>query len=307
MQKSLKKKLEDLVEQPVKWDCPLASFTSFHIGGPAHAVVVVNSEDELLATLRFIREYSFDWRIIGKGTNLLVNDRGFQGIVLVLGPGFRYVKVDDKTSDEAVHMRVGGGYGLTKLSNLCVSKGYGGLEFACGIPGSVGGALIMNAGAWGRSMEDIVHSATFMTANGRLECKKDELEFRYRAIRNKELKQGNFVVVEVIMTLHREKSQQLKEQVASYLKKRRSSQPLNLPNAGSIFKNPPKESAGRLIEASGLKGLKVGGAEISSLHANFIVNNGRAKAVDVLTLMNIIQEKVKKDSRIELEPEVHIL
>ncbi len=307
MQKSLKKELDNLTEKPVQWDCSLARYTSFHIGGPAEALVVVNNQEELQEVLRFSKENTIALRVIGKGTNLLVRDQGYKGIVLVLGDGFRYVELGSKVEKDLVQVCVGGGHGLTKLSHWCVEKGYSGLEFASGIPGTVGGALMMNAGAWGSSMENVVHSARVITASKKIDYSTDALQFCYRSLSNVDLTQKDSVVAEVSFRLRRERSQDMEKKISTYLSKRRKSQPLNLPNAGSIFKNPPNDSAGRLIEASGLKGVQVGGAEVSTVHANFIVNRGTAKADDVLTLMNLVQEKVKKDSRVELEPEVHIL
>ncbi len=307
MQRSLKKELNNLTEKPVQWDCSLARYTSFYIGGPAEALVVVDNQEELQEILRFSKERSIALRVIGKGTNLLVRDQGYRGIVLVLGDDFRYVQLKNEIEKDLVKICVGSGHGLTKLSHWCVEKGYSGLEFASGIPGTVGGALMMNAGAWGSSMENVVHSATVITASKKIEYSKDALQFCYRSLSNVDLTQKDSVVVEVTFSLRRERSQEMEKKISTYLAKRRKSQPLNLPNAGSIFKNPPNDSAGRLIEASGLKGVQVGGAEISTVHANFIVNRGTAKADDVLTLMNLVQEKVKKDSRVELEPEVHIL
>ncbi len=304
---SFKTELENLVSAPVKWDCPLAGYTSLGIGGPARALVIVEDENELLRLLRFFRENEVPWRVIGRGTNLLVGDGGFSGVVLVLGHGFQSLAVSKRDVAGCVNVTVGCAYGLTRLANRCVEMGLSGLEFASGIPGTVGGAIIMNAGAWGREIADVITVVTIITPSGRKNLNKKELEFGYRCWENKKDISEPLVVSEITLNLSAGDSEAIKRKCEELRNKRREKQPQKVPNAGSFFKNPSHDSAGRLIEGCGLKGKQIGGAMVSPVHANFIVNQGQATAADVLELMTTIQEKVKKSYNIHLEPEVHII
>lgn len=305
MQPALKRKLGELTTSPVKWDCPLAGYTSFMIGGPADAIVVVEQEEELSLLVSFLQEEEVDWCVIGKGTNLLVSDDGFCGVVIVLGRGFQ--EIDFSYVGENIALTVGGATGLSKLSQQCVEKGLSGLEFASGIPGTVGGAVIMNAGAWGSEMSDVITSVEAITASGKKSYKEKELNFGYRCWNNHVQSKELMVVTKIGMRLSKGDRNSMVEACSDYRKKRFQSQPQRVANAGSVFKNPPGDSAGRLIEASGLKGFQVGGATVSTVHANFIVNKGEATAADVRELMETITNKVKTDSNIELVPEIHFI
>ncbi len=307
MQTSLKKELSSLVRTPVKWDCPLAAYTSFNIGGPAEALLVVEEEGELQSLLQLFAKNEVRWRVIGKGTNLLVHDDGFAGVVLVLGKSFKGLKQWEDKASGRMYVQVGCAMGLTRLSRWCVERGFGGLEFASGIPGTVGGGVIMNAGAWGRAMADVIHTVSVITAHGRKTVTGAELDFGYRCWRNHKSNEEPQVVIEIVVELIRGDRLEMQKNCLSYLEKRMQNQPQKVPNAGSIFKNPSQDSAGRLIEVSDLKGLQVGGAMVSPLHGNFIVNNGHATAADVLELIKLVKKRVKKDSNVDLEPEVHFL
>ena len=337
MEVELKRKLESLVSSPVLWDCPLCDYTSFAIGGPAMALVTVEEMSELQRVLVFLQEQKILWRIIGKGTNLLVNDRGFAGVILILGKGFGTISqlktelnvVPPPTENISANSRlavsegpvlqVGAGCSLARLVSWCTDQGLTGLEFAAGIPGTVGGAVIMNAGAWGCEMAGVLVSVTVITPAGEIRTlPRAELDFGYRIWHDfskrlpsvgvtGEERGARLVVVGVELQLASGDQEQIRSLCQSYREKRRLNQPNKECSAGSFFKNPKGDAAGRLIEASGLKGVRVGGAMVSPVHANFLVNSGGATAEDVVMLMKKVQAAVQKDSGILLEPEVHFL
>jgi len=300
------KRLTELVSQPVEWQCKLSRYTSFAIGGPAEAVVQVDLFRELQPLLGFLAGEKIPWRIIGRGTNLLVPDEGFPGVILRLGGEFAAISEKEDDNDSVI-VRVGGGGSFAGLSRRCSESGLTGLEFACGIPGTVGGAVIMNAGAWGSDIASVLRGVTLVTAEKEINLSSEQLDFTYRCWPGFAAYQGRAVVAAVDLVLHRGDPAAILAQCKSLLERRKATQAREHANAGSFFKNPPDDSAGRLIEASGLKGLRVGGAMVSEQHGNFLVNTGGATAADVLRLMKIVQDKVKSDCGVCLEPEVHFL
>ncbi len=302
-----KEKLVSLVSHPVKWECMMSIYTSFSIGGPAEAIVTVNLKEELVLLLKFLKEEEIMWRIIGRGTNLLVADRGFPGVILLLGKEFQAISGCIDMGDDRVLVRAGSGCSLGRFSLNCMEKGLAGLEFAGGIPGTVGGAVIMNAGAWGEDISSIVNSITLTSDDGEKVLKREDLHFEYRCWKDYSDISGGAVISEVEFLLKREDPEKIRGRCRRLQEKRRRIQPSSFANAGSFFKNPDNDSAGRLIEASGFKGVRVGDAMVSEKHANFLVNCGKATAGDVLSLMNRIQKKVKEDSGVELQPEVHFI
>ena len=307
MNTSQKKTLTALVSHPVKWDCLLDRYTSFAIGGPANAVVTVDRRDELLHLLDFLVREKIHWRIIGRGTNLLINDTGFPGVMLILGKEYRTISADTEGSLGNIRVKAGGGCNLARFSMNCMEQGLTGLEFASGIPGTVGGSVIMNAGAWGNELSTTIESVTLVTPEGEQTIARKNLGFGYRCWKNYEEFDGKAIIAEVAFRLHRGDHGKIRERCRVLREKRLKSQPSGYANAGSFFKNPVNDSAGRLIEASGLKGTKIGGAMVSEKHANFFVNHGDATAADVLALMRSAQDKAKKDCGIDLEPEVHFI
>jgi len=304
---SQKEKLSALLQQPVGWDCSMKRYTSFSIGGVAEAVTKAENIYELQQLLSFLAAEIIPWRVIGRGTNLLVRDEGFPGVIVLLGSGFQIIGDKVSTADSSVILPVGGGCGLGRLSRHCMDQGLAGLEFTSGIPGSVGGAVLMNAGAWGGELSEVVRSVTLVTAETTIKLSGDDLSFTYRCWPGFVDYQGRGVIVEAEFELSTGDSTTIKEECKTLLDKRKQKQPLEYANAGSFFKNPHGDSAGRLIEASGLKGKAIGGAMVSEQHANFIVNRGEATATDILSLMKIIQEKVMKDSGVKLDSEVHFI
>jgi UDP-N-acetylmuramate dehydrogenase len=311
MDSATKQELAKLASGPVRWECPLCDYTSFGIGGPAAALIVVESLAELQGVLLFLQTRTIPWRIIGKGSNLLVSDGGFDGVILLLGAGFAAISDEDGVQVDDVIMRVGAACSLSRLVNWCGEQGVSGFEFAAGIPGTIGGAVIMNAGAWGRELADGLVSVTMVTASGHV-CSRprSELDFGYRIWHDYDRNDEKQVVVGVALQGKKADPEQIKSLCRSYRQQRQEKQPkglLDARSAGSFFKNPPGDAAGRLIEASGLKGLAVGGALVSPVHANFLVNSGGATAANVMELMKRVQDKVYADSGILLEPEVHFL
>ncbi len=299
--------LAALVSHPVEWNCPLSRYTSFSIGGPANAVITIDRRDELPLLLNFFVKEKVEWRIIGRGTNLLVKDSGFPGVILILGKEFQTISSCLEENPDNIEVKAGGGCSLSRFSSVCMGRELTGLEFASGIPGTVGGAVIMNAGAWGEKISTITESITLATADGEQKITRENLDFSYRCWNNYKMFGNKAVVAEVTFQLRRGDPEKIKERCQILQKKRRKNQPGGYANAGSFFKNPVNDSAGRLIETSGLKGMKIGGAMVSEKHANFFVNDGGATAADIVALMHSVQKKVKKDCGIDLEPEVHFI
>jgi UDP-N-acetylmuramate dehydrogenase len=299
--------LKTLVSQPIKWQCRLARYTSISIGGPAEAIVTVEKRQELSPLLAFLAEEQLAWRVIGRGTNLLVKDAGFAGVIVLLGEEFKTVERQPTEHAATVIVCAGAGQALAQLAFRCMEWGLAGIEFACGIPGTLGGAVIMNAGAWGGEMASTVASVELMTANGEKRCLRGDLDFTYRCWNDFAAYLGRAVVTEVELELTKADPDSIRQHCRGLQELRKKTQPCGYPNAGSFFKNPPNDSAGRLIDASGLKGLTVGGAMISDHHGNFLVNKGGATADDVLNLMKIVQTQVKNDSGVTLQPEVHFI
>jgi UDP-N-acetylmuramate dehydrogenase len=277
---------------------PLASLTSFRIGGPADFFIEVAGEDELSSVLAAAGRHQVPAVCLGSGTNILVSDRGIRGLVVRLGAGFSEIGFD------GCHVRAGAAAQFGALVAQAVARGLAGLEFGEGIPGSVGGALIMNAGAFGGEMAPVVSAVRGADPDGRLRTlAKDEIEFLYR----RSILPPGFIVSAVEFDLVRGDRNALSTKVAELKTKRAARQPLGMPNAGSIFKNPPGNFAGRLLEKCGLKGERRGGAAFSERHANFIVNLGGAQASEVRELIELARRRVEEQTGVRLEPEVKLV
>ncbi len=292
----------------ILWDIPMSQFSTLKVGGPAEAIISVTSPEDLKQLLSWLKENDIRWWIIGRGSNILVPDAGLSGVIIILDGDFNSIeKLGTATENPAKQqtlIRAGGGCLLAKLVNYCTSNVLSGLEFVIGIPGSVGGAVVMNAGAWGYEIGSLVYAATLMNDKAELYTKNGaDLDFAYR----KWGMEQNTLLLFATFALNPGRKEDIKGACQKYQKLRKAKQPLAEPSAGSFFKNPPQESAGRLIEEAGLKGRTIGGAKISEKHANFIVNTGTASATDILKLMKAVQTEVYKRSGITLEPEVHIL
>jgi UDP-N-acetylmuramate dehydrogenase len=294
------------VRGEVRLNEPLSSHTSFRIGGPADALVVPADREDLITLLAEIREQGVPSVVLGGGTNLLVRDGGFRGVVISLKQisaikvGREYRSVGG--SFVLVHAEAGAALG--QLLSISAERGLTGLEFATGIPGTVGGAICMNAGTSQGEIGDVVDTVTLIAPSGELVLRnRYEMGFGYRTAN---VPPGHIVLDAKVILRHGDAGK-IKAQVKKLMEQRKARQPWGLPNAGSVFKNPMDEAAGKLIEEAGLKGRAAGGAKVSDKHANFIVNTGNAKAADVLALMDVIREKVLEMHQIRLEPEIKII
>jgi UDP-N-acetylmuramate dehydrogenase len=278
----------------------LANHTTMKIGGPADLFVEPSSIKGLETTMKLIREHSVMWRAIGRGSNLLVSDQGIEGVVIKLGDGL------DSFEINATEVIVDGGYPLIKLATVISRKGLSGLEFAGGIPGSLGGAVYMNAGAHRSDMSQIVEKAYILFEDGTFEwLTNEDLNFSYRTSILQKERPG--ICVKAVLQLTEGHTEKIKAQLQKNKDYRRETQPWNFPCAGSIFRNPLPEYAGQLIEKAGLKGYQIGGAQVSEMHANFIVNKDNATAKDVLNLIEHTKNEIKDKFNVELHTEVEII
>lgn len=279
---------------------PLARHTTMKIGGPADIMVIPNNAEAVQNTLRLVKKHGTKWTAIGRGSNLLVSDKGIEGVVIKLGEGLDHLEA------EGTRVRVEGGYPLIKLATLLSRQGLAGLEFAGGIPGSVGGAVYMNAGAHKSDMSEVVTRALVMFEDGEIEwLTKEELEFSYRTSVLQTKRPG--IVLEAELQLKEGEREQVFALIQKNKDYRRETQPWNHPCAGSIFRNPLPNYAGNLVERAGLRGYQIGGAQISPMHGNFIVNTGTATAQDVLDLIAFIQKTVQEQFGVEMHTEVEII
>lgn len=284
------------------FDEPLARHTSFKIGGPADAWIQVDEAGELADLFALARVAEVPIFAVGSGTNVLVSDRGVRAIVVHLGRGFHFCEWRIAGDDAAV--RAGAAMPFKKLVYDAVDRGFSGLEFGEGIPGSLGGGLTMNAGAFGGEISRVVERLEGVHPEGRIEeLGREALAFEYRRLA---LTPG-WVITAVGLRLKRGDRAEMERRVVSARDRRKKNQPLGFPNAGSIFKNPPGTFAGSLLEEAGVKGLARGGAQVSELHANFIVNRGAATAADVRWLMEEMRARVEVRSGVRLEPEVKLV
>ncbi|NLZ38649.1 MAG: UDP-N-acetylmuramate dehydrogenase [Firmicutes bacterium] len=295
--KSVAHEIAAKITGKVKLQEPLKNHTSFRIGGPADLYVEVHNVKELVFVLSLLQQKGIPWFILGNGTNLLVHDQGYRGTAIRLQGAFKEINVN------GLMLEAGAAVPLTVLAQRANSQGLSGLTFACGIPGTVGGAVVMNAGAHGRSISDVLVDVQILDSSLELHTyQASELGLNYR----KSKISPSEIICFARFQLEVGDKIELERQSRDYLEFRRNRQPRQ-PNAGSIFKNPPGTTAGSLIEAAGLKGYRVGGAMISDIHANFIVNCQQATAQDVMTLIMIVREKVARQFGIELELEVRLL
>jgi UDP-N-acetylmuramate dehydrogenase len=281
-------------------DEPLASRTSFGIGGPAEFFVEMAHTDAIAGVLEGCKQRSIPYLLLGAGTNLLIADAGVEGLVV------RVVNRDHHI--DGTHVRAAAGLKMMRLARIVADAGLRGFEFAIGVPGAVGGAVYQNAGCWGKEIREVlVEAGGFMPGAGRQTWKPKDLELGYRtsALRDGALKGA--LVVDATIQLERGDGEEAKRLMARLTKERSETQPIKTKNCGSVFKNPPGDSAGRLVQAAGLKGAREGAAVISQLHGNFIVNEGGATAADVKRLIERTQAEVRRRFNAELETEVELV
>ena len=277
---------------------PMKKHTTFRVGGPAD-VLVQPDETALAAILALCRQYHVSYSFIGNGSNLLVGDKGIRGVVIEMTDPMGNIEVDGtKITAQAGAM-------LSKIANTAASNGLGGMELAAGIPGSVGGAVVMNAGAYGGEMKDIIERVYVLDENGaQLELDRDALDLGYR---HSCIPEKKYIVTKVVLELVPRNEAEIRSEMKELNEKRAEKQPLQYPSAGSTFKRPEGYFAGKLIMDAGLRGYQVGGAQVSEKHCGFVINKGDATAADICQLMRDVSDKVQAQFGVVLEPEVKMI
>ncbi|MDZ7671652.1 MAG: UDP-N-acetylmuramate dehydrogenase [Halanaerobiales bacterium] len=287
--------INDLI---VKENVPLKKYTTFEVGGPADLFLVPKNSKALKKLTKIIKTNNLNYFVLGKGSNIIVGDKGYRGIIIYTGQLNNIEVFDNKIVAQS-------GATLKKLSDTALENSLTGIEFACGIPGSLGGAVFMNAGAYGGEMNNIIKTATAVNNNGQeITFKNEELNLSYR---NSIFQDNNYIILKAVIQLKKGNQQEIKKQIDTLNKKREQKQPLEYPSAGSSFKRPEGYYTGPLIEKANMKGYQIGGAQVSKKHAGFIINKDNATAEDIVNLIKKIQEEVYKISGVELEPEPKFL
>jgi len=298
MTKDYKKEARGLIGGRALFDAPMKKYTSLKVGGPADCLLFPENMKELRKVILHARRKRVPVFILGKGTNLIVRDRGIRGWVVSLTQGMKKVRMDGE------FLKAEAGCSLQQLVQFSIQKGLAGLEPFFGIPGTVGGGLAMNAGAWGAELKDVIHSVTFMKEDGEmLERPRSRLRFSYRSL----TLPPSWIIVKGCFHLKKGRKEEILERVKSFSEMRKRSQPLDYPSAGSIFKNPEEGPAGKWIDEIGLKGFRMGQAMVSDRHANFIINLGKATAEEVLHLIEWVEKKVYEKKSISLKREVRVV
>ncbi|MCM1175408.1 MAG: UDP-N-acetylmuramate dehydrogenase [Blautia sp.] len=292
--------IENIIpKERMLFDEPMSRHTTFRVGGEAGCMVLIEQEEELVKLVPYLNQIEQDYFILGNGSNLLVGDKGYRGIVIKIGEGMSRITVGGN------HISVQAGALLSKTALAARDAGLSGMEFAAGIPGSIGGGVVMNAGAYDGEMKHITESVKVMDQEGRiLVLDNDTMEFGYRT---SIIKNRPFVVLEVVLRMQEGQKDAIQAKMDELMAKRRSKQPLNYPSAGSTFKRPEGYFAGKLIMDAGMRGYRIGDAQVSDKHCGFVVNIGNASAADVKEVIEEVQERVKKRFHVNLEPEVIFL
>jgi len=298
MMQDYKKEAKGLIEGRVLFDAPMRKYTSLKVGGPADCLLFPKNVNELRKVILRARKKRIPLFILGRGTNLIVRDRGIRGWVVSLTQGMRRIQV------EGDYLEAEAGCSLQQLIQCSLQRGLTGLEPFFGIPGTVGGGLMMNAGAWGAELKDIVHSITLMREDGEIvERPRSRLRFSYRSL----TLPSSWIILKGRFHLHPGRREEILERIKAFSEMRKRTQPLDYPSAGSVFKNPKEGPAGKWIDEIGLKGFRLGQAMVSDRHANFIINLGKATADDVLRLIEWVERKVYEEKFISLEREVKVV
>lgn len=278
---------------------PMKNHTTFRAGGPAEYFVCPENSRELAELLKLCRQKGFPWFILGNGSNLLVSDRGFDGLVIAMEEGFSRIQT------EGTSMTAGAGVLLSQMARKACEAGLTGLEFAAGIPGTLGGGTVMNAGAYGSELKDVLEWVKIFDTEGReILLPAADLELGYRTSR---ILQKGYVVLEAGLSLKKGKPEDIRRRMEELAAARREKQPLEYPSAGSTFKRPPGYFAGKLIQDAGLRGKQMGGAQVSEKHCGFVINRDNASAEDIWKLCRFVTEKVREQFHVELEMEVKLL
>lgn len=278
---------------------PMNRHTTFRVGGEAECMAVVETKEELSQLISYLGRIEQEYFVLGNGSNLLVGDKGYRGIIVKLGPRLSAVGVEKN------HIAAGAGALLSKVAAAARDAGLSGLEFAAGIPGSIGGAIVMNAGAYGGEMKQVVQMVRVIDKEGEiLTLDNDTMEFGYRT---SIIRDRPFIVLGVVLKLTPGDKEEIGARMEELMKQRKSKQPLEYPSAGSTFKRPEGYYAGKLIMDAGLRGYRIGGAQVSEKHCGFVINRGGASAADIREVIEEVQERVKDRFHVRLEPEVIFL
>ncbi len=295
----IKEELQEIVDRDcIKYDEPMKNHTSFKVGGPVDILVIPNKIEQVEKIINACKKHKINYFVMGNGSNLIVRDGGFRGVVIKLTP-INSIMIDGNI------VKAEAGVLLSTLSKEILRSSLKGFEFASGIPGTVGGAVAMNAGAYGPEIKDILESALVLDNDGNIiSLSNKEMDFSYRS---SIVQKKNYIVLEATFKLEEGNYDEIKNRMDELNKRRVDKQPLNYPSAGSTFKRPEGHFAGKLIEDSGLKGKAIGGACVSEKHAGFIINYNNATASDVLGLINFVKETIKENYGVTLEAEVKVI
>ena len=297
MNQSFYDKLNNVIEKDsILTDEPMSRHTTFRVGGPADFFVTPKTKEDVRDVIRVCKEVGMPYYIIGNGSNLLVSDAGYRGVIVQIYKEMNEVKVEGDL------VKAQAGALLSGIAAKALGAELSGFEFASGIPGTIGGACVMNAGAYGGEMKDVLESVTVLTGEGKIiELGRNELELGYRT---SVIAKEGYIVLGAVLKLERGDGEKIKTYMDELKEKRVTKQPLEYPSAGSTFKRPEGYFAGKLIEDAGLRGFQVGGAQVSEKHCGFVINRDHATAADIMELMRQVQIRVKENSGVDLEPEV---
>lgn len=298
----MKKIIEEIKRlniETIKEDESLSKYTTFKIGGPARVLVEAKSDEEILKLVKLFDEMEEDYLIIGNGSNLLITDAGIERPVIVLDKNFAHIERIDE-----VTLYAEAGASLKSLANKALELGLGGLEAISGIPGTVGGAVYMNAGAYGSEIKDVVTKIRFIKDDSIAEIDASEANFAHR---RSIFQEKGYIILGAYFKLEKKDKKDIEEEQRDYTQRRKDKQPLEYPSAGSVFKRPEGYYASKLIEDAGLKGLSVGGAMVSKKHSGFIINTGNASFDDVVTLIEKVKAIVQEKFAVSLEEEIRII
>lgn len=290
---------ERVSDKNILLDEPMMKHTTFRVGGPAKAFVSVDTEKQLSEIIPFLIKVEEPYYVVGNGSNILVGDRGYNGVILEIGSKFNKITVNDNT------ITVQAGALMSSVARIALENGLTGFEFASGIPGTMGGGVVMNAGAYGGELKDVVKSVKVMTPEGELiNLSGEDMKFGYRS---SVIKTGPYIAIEITIELQKGNKDEIEEKMRSLNEQRRSKQPLEFPSAGSTFKRPEGYFAGKLIMDTGLRGFSIGGAAVSEKHCGFVINKKNATAIDIYEVITEVQERVYDKFGVHLEPEIIFL
>ena len=294
------KEIEQIIsKEKIYLNEPMSKYTSFKIGGPAECLIKIQTPEELKQILKFASKNNTHITIIGNGSNVLVSDEGIKGIILK-------IEIDKlEINPETAQLKIGSGVKLGFIAQKCLKQEIAGFEFASGIPGTIGGAIRMNAGAHGKEMKDVVTTITYMDRNGQIyKIQNEDAEFEYR---HSMFSNNNHIILEVEMQLENGNTEEIQAKMTEYATYRKEKQPIEYPSAGSTFKRGTDFITAKLIDECGLKGYQIGGAQISEKHAGFIINKGNATSEDVIKLMEYTKEQIYNKFGKVIEPEIEII